>query len=85
MLPVGKGKNYSRFHEFRQIICPLNKLRQNKQKFGKVLKLKFLKFISIPAVFPVIGMLKLTNVHEIKGNSSFRLQHFFRQTHSIWL
>ena len=23
MLPVGKGKNYSRFHEFRKIICLL--------------------------------------------------------------
>ena len=40
MLPVGKGKNYSRFHEFRQIICPLNKHRQNSQKFGKIFKVQ---------------------------------------------
>ena len=40
MFPVGKGKNYSRFDEFRQIICPLNKHRQNKQTFGKIFKIQ---------------------------------------------
>ena len=40
MLPVDKGKNYSRFHEFRQFICPLNKHRQNKQHFGKIGKIQ---------------------------------------------
>ena len=38
MLPVGLGKNCSRFHEVRQIICPLTKHRQNKQNFGKIFK-----------------------------------------------
>ena len=37
MLQVGKGKNYSRF---RQIICPLNNHRQNKQNFGKIFKIQ---------------------------------------------
>ena len=67
MLPVGKGKNYSHFHEFRQIICPLNKHRQNKQKFCLFVFLFFfvfffqiqvLKLISITTVFPVTVMLK---------------------------
>ena len=30
---------YSCSHEFHQIICPLNKHRQNKQKFGKIFKI----------------------------------------------
>ena len=40
MLPVGKGKNYSLFHEFRPIICPFNKHRQNKQNFSKIFKIQ---------------------------------------------
>ena len=40
MIQVGKGKNYSYSHEFRQIICPLNKHRQNKQNVGKIFKIK---------------------------------------------
>ena len=77
MLPVGKGKNYSRFHEFRQIICPLTKHRQNKQNFGKIFKIQVFALISITMIFPVIVIIKLTEDHEIKGNNSFQLQHFF--------
>ena len=40
MLPVGKDKSYSRFHEFRQIICLLNQHRQNKQNFGTIFKIQ---------------------------------------------
>ena len=40
MIPVGNGKKYSCSHEFRQIICPLNKHRQNKQHFGKIFKIQ---------------------------------------------
>ena len=40
MLPVGRSKNYSRSYEFRQIICPLNKHRQNKHNFGKIFKIQ---------------------------------------------
>ena len=40
MLPVGKSKNYCRSYEFRQIICPLNKHSQNKQKFDKIFKIQ---------------------------------------------
>ena len=40
MIPVGKGRNYSCSHEFRQIVCPLNKHRQNKQHFGKMFKIQ---------------------------------------------
>ena len=36
MLPVGRSKNYTRSYEFRKIICPLNKHRQNQQHFGKI-------------------------------------------------
>ena len=36
MLPVGKGKTYSRSTEFRQVVCLLNEHRQNKQQFGKI-------------------------------------------------
>ena len=40
ILPAGKGKNFPRFHEFRQIICPLKNQRQNKQTFGKSFKIQ---------------------------------------------
>ena len=43
----------------------------------RFLKFKILKLILITRLFPVIAMLKLTKVHKIKGNNSFRLQHFF--------
>ena len=72
MIPVGKGKNYSCSHEFRQIICPLNKHGQNKQNFGKIFKIQvFFKLISITTAFLAIVMLKLTKFHGIKGNNSF--------------
>ena len=40
LLPVGNGKNYTRFHEFRQIICPLNKHCQSKLNFGKIFNIQ---------------------------------------------
>ena len=40
MLPVGKSKNYSHSYEFRQVICPLNKHRQNKHNFAKGFKIQ---------------------------------------------
>ena len=40
MLPVGRSKNYSHSYEFRKIICPLNKHRRNKHKFGKIFKIQ---------------------------------------------
>ena len=43
MLPVGKSKNYCRSYEFRQIICPLNKHSQNKENFGKIVKIQALE------------------------------------------
>ena len=60
MSPVGKSKNYTRYYEFRQIICPLNKHRQNKQKFGKISKIQFnvLKLISTTMVVLVTVVLK---------------------------
>ena len=47
MILVGKGKNYSCSHEFRQIICPLNKHGQNKQNFGKIFKIQVFFLIDI--------------------------------------
>ena len=46
----------------------------------RFLKFKLLKLISTTTVFLVIVMLKLTKFHEIKGNNSFRLQHFSTDT-----
>ena len=40
---VGKGKDNSCSHVFRQSICPLNKHRQNKQNFGKIFKIQVLE------------------------------------------
>ena len=40
MLPVRISKNYSRSYGFRQIICPLNKYRQNQQNFVKILQIQ---------------------------------------------
>ena len=80
MLPVGKSKNYCRSYEYRQIICSLNKHSQNKQNLVTFLKFKLLKMISTTTVFLKIVMLKLTKFHGIKGNNSFRLQHFLTDT-----
>ena len=43
MLSVGKGKKYSRSHEFCQTIFPLIEQSQIKQNFGKVFKIQVLK------------------------------------------
>ena len=52
MLPVSKSKNYSRFHEFRQVICPLNKHKQNKQNVGKIFKIQvFEDYINNNGIF----------------------------------
>ena len=68
ILPIGKGKNNSRFHEFRQFICLLNKHRQNKHNFAKIFKIQVFE-VDITKLFPVIAMLKLTKVHKMKGNN----------------
>ena len=39
MIPGDKGKHYSCSHEFRPIICPLYKHRQNKQTFSNIFKI----------------------------------------------
>ena len=44
--------------------------------FVRFLKFTFLKLISAITVFLVSVVLKLTKFHRIKGNNSFRLQHF---------
>ena len=41
MLTAGRSKNYSHTFEFRQIIGPLNKHRQNKHNFGLNFKIQF--------------------------------------------
>ena len=65
MLPVGRSKNYSPSYEFRQIICPLNKHRQNKQNFGKIFKIHVFEVdINNNGI-----SCKLTKVHGIKGNN----------------
>ena len=48
--------------------------------FVRFLKFKFLKLISITTVFLVSVMLKLAKFHRLKGNNSFRLQHFSTDT-----
>ena len=79
MLQVGRSKNYSHSYEFRLIIGPLNKHRRNKHNFGKIFKIQLFEVDINNNGNSIIVMLKLPNCHGIKGNNSFRLQHFFNK------
>ena len=68
MPPVGKGKNYSCFHDFRQSICPLNKHRQNKQNVSKIFKIQVFE-VDIKSNGISCNVMQNLNFCDIKGNN----------------
>ena len=76
LLPVGKGKTHSCFHEFRQIICPLF-TSSKKQHFGKIFKIQVFEVHIDNDGISCNCYAKIYKSSWKKGNNSFQLHHFF--------
>ena len=83
MIPVCKGKTYSRSHEIRQIICPLNKHRRNKQNVGEISQIQVFEADVTNNGTSRNCYVKINTMSWNKGEQLISFAIFFRQAHDI--